>query len=191
MNLSLNAALLVVDVQQGFHDPRWGERNNPCAESNITRLLNAWRAQRMPVIHVQHDSLAADGAFRPGTPGNRPKPEAMPLDGESVHRKTVNSAFIGTRLEEELRTRRIRSLVIVGLTTNHCVSTTTRMAGNLGFDTYLVSDACARFARPTLDGRPRTAEGVHAAALSDLDGEFATVLDTPAVLAALFQETTP
>lgn len=185
MQLPANTALLVIDVQEGFHDPRWGERNNPQAEANIARLLAAWRTAGRPVIHVQHDSTAPDGAFRPGTAGHRAKPEAMPWPGEPVHHKTVNSGFIGTRLEADLRGRGVGTLVITGLTTNHCVSTTTRMAGNLGFDTYLVADACATFARPALDGRLRPAEEVHAAALSDLQDEFATVVGTAQVLAAI------
>lgn len=187
MQLHKNTALLVIDVQQGFNDPRWGERNNPDAEQNIARLLQAWRNLGMPVIHVQHDSLAPDGAFVPGTPGHAPKSEAMPLPSESVHHKTVNSAFIGTGLEAELRSRHIDSLVITGLTTNHCVSTTTRMAGNFGFDTYLVADATATFARATLDGRMRTAQEVHDAALSDLNQEFASIVESAAVLASLRQ----
>lgn len=100
MTLSANTALLVIDVQQGLDDPRWGERNNPGAEQNIARLLAAWRRTHRPVIHVQH----------------------MP-----VFQKTVNSAFIGTKLEADLRARGIDSLVVVGLTTDHCVSSTTRM----------------------------------------------------------------
>lgn len=185
MKLLHDSALLIIDVQQGFNDPRWGERNHPDAEANIARLLDAWRARGMPVIHIRHDSRAPDGAFVPGTPGHQPKPEAVSLPGESVHHKSVNSAFIGTRLEEGLRSRGITSLVITGLTTNHCVSTTTRMAGNLGFDTHLVADATATFARPALSGRLRPAQEVHDAALSDLHQEFATVVITSDVLAAL------
>ncbi|MBV8157772.1 MAG: isochorismatase family protein, partial [Dyella sp.] len=128
---------------------------------------------------------APDGAFVPGSPGHAHKPEAMPLPSESVHHKTVNSAFIGTGLEAELRSRNIDTLVIVGLTTNHCVSTTTRMAGNFGFDTYLVADATATFARPMLNGRMRTAQEVHDAALSDLNEEFATIVEVAGVLASL------
>ncbi|MDP8916014.1 MAG: cysteine hydrolase, partial [Pseudomonadota bacterium] len=161
----------------------WGPRNNPDAEANIARLLEFWRETGRPVFHVAHDSASPDSPLRPGAPGNALKPEAEPREGEPVYRKAVNSAFIGTTLEGDLRRAGLGALVVVGLTTNHCVSTTVRMAGNLGFDTYLVSDATATFDRAGLDGRIRPADEVHAAALSDLQGEFAKVIDTAALLA--------
>jgi nicotinamidase-related amidase len=177
------AALLVVDVQQGFDDPFWGPRNNPQAEANIARILTAWREGGHPLFHIFHDSTSSASPLRPGTPGNLPKPEAAPRRGERVYRKTVNSAFIGTSLEADLRSAGVDALVIVGLTTNHCVSTTARMAGNLGFETYLVSDATATFDRAGIDGRNRPAEEVHAAALSDLKDDFAKIIDTASAIA--------
>ena len=180
--LKTNAALLVIDVQQGFSDPSWGPRNNPQAEANISRLLAAWRQTRRPVLHVHHNSSSPNGSFVPGTAGNAAKPEATPRDGEPVYRKTVNSGFIGTRLEQDLRAAGIDTLVIVGLTTQHCVSTTTRMSGNLGFHTFVVADATATFDQVGIDGRTRTASEVHFAALSDIHAEFATVVNTDAVL---------
>ncbi|WP_246035471.1 cysteine hydrolase family protein [Dictyobacter kobayashii] len=131
MVLSLvNAALLIIDVQQGFDDPYWGRRNNPQAEANIVRLLQAWRAQQWPIIHVQHQSRLTASPLHPTNPGYALKEQVQP--GETLITKQVNSAFIGTPLEELLRERQITTLVIGGLTTNHCVETTTRMAGNLG-----------------------------------------------------------
>jgi len=130
-----NTALLVVDVQLGFDDPKWGRRNNPDAESNISRLIHLWRSAKRPVIHVQHCSVEPDSPLRPELPGCQFKPEAMPAEGEPVFKKKVNSAFIGTELESYLKDNEIKHLVIVGLTTDHCISTTTRMAGNLGFIT--------------------------------------------------------
>lgn len=182
MNLA-GAALLVIDVQKGFDDPFWGPRNNPDAEENIARIIAVWREAGRPVFHVLHDSTSKSSPLRPGTPGNLPKPEAEPRQGEPVYRKSVNSAFIGTTLEADLRQAGIGTVVVVGLTTNHCVSTSVRMAANLGFESYLVSDATATFDRLGIDGRNRPAAEVHAAALSDLSEEFAALVGTHAVVA--------
>ncbi len=183
MDIDRNAALILIDVQEGFDDSCWGHRNNPQAEQIIALLLDHWRRTERPVIHVRHDSKTDGSALRSGNPGNDFKREATPIHGEPIYLKSVNSAFIGTSLERDLRTRGIATLVIVGLTTNHCVSTTARMAGNLGFQTFVVSDATATFDRMGIDGHLREAENVHAAALSDLHGEFATVVGSSTLLA--------
>jgi len=177
--------LLVVDLQQGFDAPAWGRRNNPHLEQRASELLRVWRRTGRPVVHVRHMSTDPSSPLRPGQPGNAFKPETAPLAGEAVIEKRVNSAFIGTSLETDLRGADCRGLVIVGLTTNHCVSTTARMAGNLGFATWVVSDATAAFDRVGPDGVEHRAEQIHAIALSDLHGEFATIVDTAAVVAAL------
>lgn len=179
------AALLVIDVQRGFDDAKWGPRNNPNAEIVIAELIGYWRANGRPVIHVAHDSTEPTSPLSPGQPGNQFKLEAVPVSGEAIYRKSVNSAFIGTALEADLRSRGIGDLVLIGLTTNHCISTTARMAGNLGFRTYVVSDATATFDRLGLDGTIRPANQVHAAALSDLHGEFATVIEAAAARALI------
>src|SRR5512144_2404590 len=177
-NLPRNAALLIIDVQQGFDEPSWGRRNNPQMEARIVELLNAWRASNRPVIHAKHNSFDPTSPLRPGQPGNDFKAQVAPKPGESVVEKRVNSCFIGTPLEAELRSRGHDTLVIVGMMTNHCVSTTTRMAGNLGFAAWVVSDATATFDRIGPDGVAHSAEEIHAIALSYLHGEFATVVDT-------------
>ncbi|MCC2957152.1 cysteine hydrolase [Massilia sp. IC2-477] len=180
-----NAALISIDVQQAFDDPRWGRRNNPEAEKQVAALLAAWRTSGRPVFHIQHRSASPAGLFRPGTPGYEHKPEARPLPGEAVIVKSVNSSFIGTDLEARLRGAGIGTVVIVGLTTDHCVSTTARMAGNLGFETWFMADATATFERTGPDGRHFTAQEMHDAALASLHGEFATVVWTKEVLTAL------
>ena len=185
MELTSRTALLLVDVQRWFDvAAHWGERNNLDAERNITRLLQAWRAAGRPVRHLRHDSTEAGSPLHPSHPGNRLKPEAEPAAGEIVYGKSVNSGFIGTTLEQDLRGDGVDSLVIVGLTTNHCVSTTARMAANLGLRTAVVSDATATFARRALDGRMRPAQEVHLAALSDLKDEFAEIVSTDELLGA-------
>lgn len=178
-------ALVVIDVQRGFDDPYWGERNNPYFEQNIARLIDAFRQHKWPVIHVRHMSTSPHSPLRPGQSGNAFKPEAMPEAGEKIIEKTVNSAFIGTELEAYLKEQGIGALVLCGLTTDHCVSTTTRMAGNLGFDTMLVSDATATFDRAGIDGHVFSADEIHQTALASLSGEFAWVMPLDQLLPLL------
>lgn len=185
MTLSPLSALLVIDVQEGFNDPSWGERNNPDAEDAIANLLAAWRTAHRPVLHVHHDSLIETSPLRSCSFGNRVKPQAAPKVGEIVYRKHVNSCFIGTSLEADLRAAGIDTLVLVGLTTPHCISTTARMAANYGFLTHVVQDATAAFALPALGGGMRVADEVHRSALSDLQDEFAQLPFTHNVLEAV------
>jgi nicotinamidase-related amidase len=184
-SLPLDTVLIVIDVQQAFDDPSWGQRNNPGAEANIAGLLAGWRTTQRPIIHVQHHSRRPESVLHPDRQGVKVKPEAEPLPGEPVIYKSENSAFIGTDLEQRLRAMGAKTLVIVGITTDHCVSTTTRMAGNFGFETYLVSDATATFERRGPDGKHFSAELMHDTALASLHREFATVVDTASVLAGL------
>jgi nicotinamidase-related amidase len=185
VGLPINTALIVIDVQKGFDDPRWGMRNNPQAEANIGKLLEEWRGERMPIIHTQHCSKKPDSPLRQGTPGNEIKEVAAPLPGEPVLKKNVNSAFIGTDLESRLRQGGVETVVLVGLTTDHCVSTTARMAANMGFETYVVSDATATFDRTGPGGITYTAEQIHALNLASLNREFATIVDTQTLLKQL------
>jgi len=178
-------ALIVIDAQIGFDDPSWGPRNNLNAEARMAHLIETWRDADAPVIHVHHHSAGPEGKFQPETHGIKPKLQALPRKDEAVYYKRVNSAFIGTTLERDLRRQSINTLVVIGFTTNHCVSTTVRMAGNLGFTTYVIADATATFDRAGADGRLRTADAVHDAALGDLQGEFAEVIDTHTAIAAL------
>jgi nicotinamidase-related amidase len=179
------AALIVVDVQQAFNDPSWGERNNPDAERHIAQLLAGWRRTGRPLYHIQHRSQRPGSLFHPDAPGFQVKPEALPLAGEPVLYKNVNSSFIGTDLEQRLRASGIDTLVICGITTDHCVSTTIRMAGNFGFEVYCVSDATATFERTGPDGGHYSAQLMHDTALASLHGEFATVVPTAEVLMSL------
>ena len=185
MSLPQNTALIVVDVQKAFDHPRWGQRNNPEAEANVSRLLEGWRRTGRPVIHIHHRNTVPGRQFSEGEPGFEVKPEAAPEDGEPVLYKRVNSAFIGTDLEQRLRGQGVEDVVVCGITTDHCVSTTTRMAGNLDFSAVVVSDATATFDRNGPDGRHWSAEEMHDTALASLNEEFAKVMTTEAVLASL------
>ncbi|PSL40170.1 nicotinamidase-related amidase [Planomicrobium soli] len=179
------AALLVVDVQKAFEDKKWGLRNNPQAEKNIEELLAVWREHGKRFIHIQHLSNNPDSLFHPSNRGFAIKEEAKPIEGEAVITKRVNSAFIDTDLENRLTKDNIKTIVIVGLTTPHCISTTTRMSGNLGFSTYLVSDATAAFGMNDEKGRYYDPETIHAVSLATLHEEFAEVLTTKELVTKL------
>ena len=176
---------MLVDFQRGFDDPRWGRRNNPEAEENAGAVLSAFRAGGRPVFHVRHLSGEPGSPLRYDRAGCEIKEDLLPLAGEPLVEKRVNSAFIGTNLEARLREAGVEVLVVAGLTTDHCVSTTVRMAGNLGFDTYLLSDATATFDRVGPEGKRHGAEEVHDVSLASLHGEFATVLGSRDLLERL------
>ena len=179
-----HAALIVIDVQMAIDHPSWGERNNPHAEANIAALLRAWRITGRPIYHVRHDSTEPGSHYRPGGPGHEFKAEAMPLPGELIIPKRTNSAFIGTDLERGLREANRNTLVVTGVITNNSVEATVRMAGNLGFDTFLVEDAAFTFGAKDWNGVFHSASEVHSMSLANLDGEYCTVVRTDDVLAA-------
>lgn len=182
VKLPQNTALIIIDVQKGFDEPNWGIRNNPFAEANIAKLLYAWRLAKRPVFHIKHDSTEPNSPLRPNLPGNEIKDIVKPKGNEPLIIKNVNSALIGTDLEKRLREKGITTLVILGLTTDHCVSTTARMAANLGFKVHVVSDATATFNRKGFNGKNYSAEEMHEMALVSLQNEFATIIDTKSLM---------
>jgi nicotinamidase-related amidase len=175
---------MLIDIQVGFEDPSWGERNNPRAEEHAQSLLKKWRDEHLPIVHIQHISMT------PGSPlsgaGAEFKAIVQPLAGEAIFQKCVNSAFIGTALESHLKAIGATDLTICGLTTPHCVSTTTRTAANFGYSVRLVADACAAFtsnADVSFDSGPTlTADEIHRSALAHLHREFAHVCQSAEVL---------
>jgi nicotinamidase-related amidase len=187
-----STALIIVDVQEGFDEPYWGERNNPDAEQHISTLLDAWRRHGWSTYHIKHCSKNPNSPLRPNYKGNEIKDIVRPRPGEPVLPKSENSAFIGTDLEERLRAGNHDTIVLTGLTTDHCVSTTARMAANLGFRTIVVSDATATFDRHSpLTSRHYTAEEMHEAGLTSLSGEFAVIAETDELLDAIESHVAP
>lgn len=171
-------ALIVIDMQEGFLDPYWGSRNNVHLEKNVIQLLAEWREKSWPIFHVQHLSREPQSPLHPSKPGVVWMDCVIPRDGERVIQKDVNSCFIGTNLESILRQQGIERLAFVGIASDHCVSTSVRMASNLGFECFIFSDATTSFDRKGPGGEIYSAQLIHQTSLASLHGEFATVLNT-------------
>ena len=178
-------ALIIIDMQQGMSKPAAGSRNNPAAEQQIATLLQAWRSAGATVVHVRHISRTPGSPFWPGQPGVEFQAALAPLPDEHVVEKNVPDAFIHSGLERWLHVRAIHKLLIVGVSTNNSVESSARTAGNLGFATQVVADACFAFAQVDYAGTPRTADEVHAMALANLHGEYAQVVTTAQVIEGL------
>lgn len=172
------SALIVIDVQRGFEDPVMGRRNNPAAESNIAALIEAWRERGYPIVFVRHDSIRPGSVLGPGRPGNEFK-DVVTGWPDLLVSKSVNSAFYGTPdLHSWLQERGIGGVVLCGIQTNFCVETTARMAGNLGYDTYLALDATHTFDMAGIDEGVISADELARVTATNLHGEFATVVST-------------
>ena len=179
-----NAALILINLQKGFDEEEYwgGNRNNQDAEKKASIILTKWRTLNLPIFHIVHSSQNPNSRVHETHPGFEIKDEVKPINGEPVIKKNVNSAFIGTDLKERLDKQGINMLVIIGMTTNYCVSTSTRMAGDLGFDTLLISDATAAFDTIGINGEKFSSETIHQTTLANLNNEFAQVIDTNKLL---------
>lgn len=173
-------ALVIIDVQKGIDDAAYwgGNRNNPEAESNIRKILAYWRKRQFPVFVIQHCSTSQQSPFYPGKEGNQLKNFLQPLPGEKILSKTACNAFINTTLQADLDAEAIRVVVIIGFVTNNSVEASARMAGDLKYKTFVVSDATASFDKLGVDGERYPAELVHQLSLANLNSEYATIINT-------------
>ncbi|GAA1337876.1 cysteine hydrolase family protein [Streptomyces sanglieri] len=192
MEIAENAALIVVDVQEGFEEEAyWGPRNNPDADRNIAGLIDVWQSSGRPVVFVRHDSPKPDSPLRVGQPGNGFKGYVEERRGKGdgpglLLTKSVNSAFYGTPdLKEWLDRSGIRQLVVVGIQTNMCVETTARMGGNLGYEVFVPLDATHTFDLAGPWGWTLGADELaRATAVSLHGGGFAKVVSSAELIAA-------
>lgn len=185
MRLPLSTVLIVIDMQLAIDDAVWGPRNNPEAEARIGEIEAAWRGAGMSILHVRHDSTEPHSLYRPGQSGHDFKPALGPHGDEAVIAKDTNSAFVGTNLESQLDALGATDLILCGVHTNNSLEASVRHAGNLGYRVFVPGDACWAVDKRDLTGRVWPAEDVHQLSLANMHGEYATVVTTGAVLAAL------
>lgn len=170
-------ALLIIDIQNFyFEDGLVPLTGSVEAAGQARKVLDAFRAKKLPVIHVRH--VPAKVAIVDGEPADRQyriRPEVAPAAGETIISKRFANSFRETELLDHLRRNGITRLVIVGMQTHMCVEAASRAATDLGFTVTVLHDACAT--RPlTFGGKTVPADMVHAAALAAINGTYGTVM---------------
>lgn len=171
-----NAILLPIDMQQAFDHAPWPKSWNEQVDANGLAVLAAWRNAKLPVIHVQHNSVQEGSSLARGHSGNSFRPGFAPLEGEALVTKSVNAAFIGTDLDLRLRRLGITTIYTFGISTDMCVSTTIRVGANMGYKMVLIEDACDCFELPASDGKIIPAKQMHEANVATLEMEFCKVM---------------
>lgn len=180
----MKPALILIDIQNDYFPGGKMELEGSLAASlQAAKLLEAFRAKGLPLVHIQHVSNRPGASFFvPGTEGMNIHANVAPRAGETVLQKNFPNSFRETKLLEHLRALGADHLVIAGMMTNMCVDATTRAAFDLGFSCSLAHDACAARALAFGDQRVPAAQ-VHAAFVAALAGLYAKVQSAAAIAA--------
>src|ERR1700678_882869 len=169
MRLPADAVLLIIDAQEALDGPRPGGGDGADVEKNIAALITAWRSEGLPLAHVDRQ------------PAGSPLP---PLDGEIVIVRNATSAFVGADLETRLDELGATTLVLCGALGTHALEASARHAADLGYQVFVVADACLAADVVDLSGRLWPAQDVRALAMAHLKGETATIVDAATTLRA-------
>src|ERR1700722_12680608 len=168
MRLPADAVLLIIDAHEAVDGPHPGAGVGPEVERNIAALVAAWRGEGLPLAHI----------------GRQPVGPLSPLEGEIVIVRNATSAFVGADLEARLDDLGATTLVLCGVLATHALEASARHAAGLGYQVFVVADACRASDTTDLGGRLWLAEDVRALALAHLKGETATVVDVATTLRA-------
>jgi nicotinamidase-related amidase len=138
------SALLVIDVQDSFKPlARWPRRNNPDFEKNITRLIDAYRAAKLPVFYVLHSD--DDPGWQKTSAHYKLMSFLAPRPDEPVLHKITRNVFTSTNIAELLLEKGVRRVVITGIQTEQCCETSARVAADLGYAVDFVTEATLTF----------------------------------------------
>jgi nicotinamidase-related amidase len=145
LNKKQETALLIIDIQNDYFEGGSNTLSGSWEASiEAKKLLDAFRSENLPVIHIQHLSVRPDATFFvPGTLGAEIYPHVKPLNSEKLFIKHFPNSFRDTGLHEYLKEKQITHLVICGMMTHMCIDATTRAAKDFGYTCTLVANACA------------------------------------------------
>lgn len=175
-------ALIVIDFQmEYFSNKDQGKMYIPDGEAAMRQaraLIDFADARGIAVFHLQHLAPAGGPIFAEGGPTAEIHPEIVPLAHHTLLQKRTVSSFGSTDLHAQLQARGIKTLIICGLMTHMCVSTTARDAAAMGYEVIIASDACATRGIDSWDGGTVSHDALHRAALTEVADGFGEVLPT-------------
>jgi nicotinamidase-related amidase len=170
-----DATVLLIDWQEEYRSGDLVLHDVEAAIGRAAEVLARAREAGARIVHVAH--AGAPGAmFDRAAPRGAFVADLAPLPGEAVVEKTAPSAFTRTDLAEVLDAGGRRPLVVMGAMTHMCVSSTLRVAAELGHVSCVVADACATRDLPLPNGEVVPAGQVHAANMAALGDRFARVV---------------
>lgn len=180
-----NTALLIIDIQnfyfEGGRIPLVGSVE---ASLQAKKLLEAWRARKLPVIHIQHLPKNVVSGQAVTDPQYFIHENVAPQADEKIIGKHCANSFRETELKDYLAAKGIRKLLICGMQTHMCVEAAIRTAADLGFEVTVAEDACAtrnlKYKNTEIEARI-----VQAAVLAALKDAYARILTTDEILKSL------
>ena len=175
----MSKALIIIDIQYDYFENGKSELVGAKEAAEKARLLlDKFRKDRLPVIHIQHIANRAGATFFiPGTKGSEIHEIVKPTQEEKLIIKHFPNSFRETGLLGHLQSNNITELIIAGMITHMCVDSTTRAAKDLGFNCTVISDACATKDLEINKEKVKAAE-VQKAFLSALSHYYSTVKTT-------------
>ena len=175
----MSKALLIIDIQNDYFVNGAMELVGSLeASENAKLVLTKFRNEKLPIVHIQHLSVAPDSVFfLPETKGQEIHENVKPLDGEKLITKYYPNSFRETELLEHLKSQNITELIIVGMMTHMCVDATVRAAKDLDFECTVIGDASAS-RDLEINGETVKAADAHHAFLSALSFFYADVKNT-------------
>ncbi|MFE2411654.1 MULTISPECIES: cysteine hydrolase family protein [unclassified Kitasatospora] len=182
-------ALLVIDVQESFRQrENWAAVSNPAIVERVNELVEHARGRGDLVVWVLHSEPGTGTVFDPARGFVRLIDGLAPAEGEPVVTKTSHNAFTTTNLQQVLTQHGVGGVVVSGIRTEQCCETTTRVAGDLGYEVVFVTDATAThpiehrdapagrsLAEVLADPRTLSTDDIIARTEYALAGRFATV----------------
>lgn len=188
-NMGTKQALLIIDIQNDYFE----NGANPLVGSweaslKTKQVLDMFRKESFPVIHIQHLSVRPGSTFFvPNTMGAEIHQNVYPLSDEKVITKNYPNSFRDTELLDYLKSNNITDLVICGMMTHMCVDATVRAAKDFGFNCTVISDACAT-KDLNIQSRKVVAEEVHYAFLAALQYFYSTIKTTEEFLNGIISD---